>query len=1093
MVYSSKPAKSSWILTTAVLLLLTIAVPAAFSASPGDVVINEIAWMGTNAYTGDEWIELYNTTSSAISLSGWTLNATDGTPSINLSGTIPANGYYILERTDDYCIANIKADLIFTGALSNTGESLELRDNTSTLIDTANSNGGAWPAGTNTPKATMERISPFLSDTDSNWQTATGTANNARDDSGDLIIGTPKAASSPPGPGRALDFDGVDDHVLVSDAASLDLASTGTIEAWIHADSFTANAGIIHKGDASDSSDAAYELKLGASGSETKIVFAVYDASGTVYSITGTTDLVSYKRYHIAGVWDSSASTMTLYINGVQEATGTVAAARNSAGSLRIGARFTGGADPFDGKIDEVRIWNIARTQTQIRDAMCQRLAGNESGLVAYYRFDLESGTRCPDYTGTGNDGTMTNMDPATDRVLSDAAIGDDSAYDYTGSTATDFSATLSHPDGDSITATGDGGTWRDSTNPKSGLQVYRIDGSPNSERDLVQWIRADRRIRYWGVFVTGGTDPTYSLNYTYTGFPGIENEENLRLAYREASDRSWKDAQATLDTTNDKLTVSGLSGTEFILGSLVDPRNAIQYGGPTTTEYVAVTEVSNFNLGTNGTLEAWIYMNSFNDSSRIIFRGDSTIPGTCYELRFGTGANNNRVEFVIIDSSGTSSVEQTSTALTTGTWYHVAGVWDNDGLNGDDRMELYLNGILEDNTGTTRTARNGDTLYFGAQFTGSNCIDGIIDEIRIWNDDRTQSNIQDTMCHKLTGTEPGLIGYWRFDKESSTDTSCPDYTGNGNTGTMTNFSNIGTARVCSKAPIGDASNHDYTGTAPANFSVTLSHPDGDSVTATGDGGSWNSTLNSVLQVYRVDEAPVYPPDIASSPYPQSPNGLTPPSGWSSIDYYRYWGVFVAGGTNPTYQFVYNYAGNPSVPADDSVLGLATRTDFCDRTWADSGATLNTTADTLTTTGQTATEYALGGNQAPLAIELASFTATQEGECITLRWETTSENGTQGFYIWRSTQKTEGYEKVSAFIESKAIDPNVGAIYTYNDCTVDIDISRTYYYRLEEEDDQPSEPNTFYSLMGQEGVLFDPDDINEPESSSGCFIGSMGQ
>src|SRR5258707_13887588 len=64
------------------------------------VVLNEIAWMGTLASANDEWIELVNNTSSAINLTGWTLTAADGTPSIVLSGGIPAGGYFLLERTD---------------------------------------------------------------------------------------------------------------------------------------------------------------------------------------------------------------------------------------------------------------------------------------------------------------------------------------------------------------------------------------------------------------------------------------------------------------------------------------------------------------------------------------------------------------------------------------------------------------------------------------------------------------------------------------------------------------------------------------------------------------------------------------------------------------------------------------------------------------------------------------------------------------------------------------------------------------------------------------------------------------------------------
>ncbi len=168
------------------------------AANPGDVVINEVAWAGTAANAADEWIELYNNTDAAIDLTGWTLAATDGSPSLTLNGPIPAHGYYLLERTDDNTVSDIPADWIgsFGTGLSNTGETLELRDSTNTLIDSANGNGGAWPAGTTTGYKSMERINPAAPDTDANWATNDGITRNGLDANGNPINGTPKARNS---------------------------------------------------------------------------------------------------------------------------------------------------------------------------------------------------------------------------------------------------------------------------------------------------------------------------------------------------------------------------------------------------------------------------------------------------------------------------------------------------------------------------------------------------------------------------------------------------------------------------------------------------------------------------------------------------------------------------------------------------------------------------------------------------------------------------------------------------------------------------------------------------------------------------------
>jgi hypothetical protein len=79
----SKYRRSASALGLIVALLIYIFLPSAgYSQTPRDVVFSEIAWMGTTTSSNDEWIELYNNTDGAIDLTGWTLNAADGTPSI---------------------------------------------------------------------------------------------------------------------------------------------------------------------------------------------------------------------------------------------------------------------------------------------------------------------------------------------------------------------------------------------------------------------------------------------------------------------------------------------------------------------------------------------------------------------------------------------------------------------------------------------------------------------------------------------------------------------------------------------------------------------------------------------------------------------------------------------------------------------------------------------------------------------------------------------------------------------------------------------------------------------------------------------------
>ncbi|MEA3238393.1 MAG: PKD domain-containing protein [Candidatus Bipolaricaulota bacterium] len=201
------------------------------AASPGDVVINEIAWMGTAASTSDEWIELYNTTDQGIDLAGWTLSAADGTLNITLSGAISAHGYFLLERTDDTAVNDIPADWTgsFGTGLLNDGDVLTLIDKLANVIDTANGDDGPWPAGSNissTERYTMERVNPFVSDEDANWATNDpGIARTGRDANSNAINGTPKARNSATNKDPIADA-GVDQWVIVGDTTYLDGAGS---------------------------------------------------------------------------------------------------------------------------------------------------------------------------------------------------------------------------------------------------------------------------------------------------------------------------------------------------------------------------------------------------------------------------------------------------------------------------------------------------------------------------------------------------------------------------------------------------------------------------------------------------------------------------------------------------------------------------------------------------------------------------------------------------------------------------------------------------------------------------------------------------
>ncbi len=151
---------------------------------------------------------MHNTTSSPIDITNWKLYGDDntlnniGSPNIPLSGTIPAGGYFLLEQnqqaTDVTVTANTAIQVNSTINLLNTGERLYLKDNSGNTIDTANLDGGAWPAGTASVTTTsppayasMERVGT----TGNQWVTYQGTVPVAHNRNGGDIKGTPGFAN----------------------------------------------------------------------------------------------------------------------------------------------------------------------------------------------------------------------------------------------------------------------------------------------------------------------------------------------------------------------------------------------------------------------------------------------------------------------------------------------------------------------------------------------------------------------------------------------------------------------------------------------------------------------------------------------------------------------------------------------------------------------------------------------------------------------------------------------------------------------------------------------------------------------------------
>lgn len=199
--------------------------------------------------------------------------------------------------------------------------------------------------------------------------------------------------------GNALQFDGVNDYVDMGNASTFDVGTAVTYEAWIKPDS--SQSGFIFR-------------KVVAFAEDKQLMFSGNNVYFYLYEVFGGTHLTSspsipiHQYTHVAATYDASSGTASLYINGVFDTSKSVGSGvSNSTGSLYYGFDPVGGGPPLKGIIDEVRIWNIARTESEIQSTMNQALNGNEAGLIGYWKFDEGTGTITYDATSNHNNGAI--------------------------------------------------------------------------------------------------------------------------------------------------------------------------------------------------------------------------------------------------------------------------------------------------------------------------------------------------------------------------------------------------------------------------------------------------------------------------------------------------------------------------------------------------------------------------------------------------------------------------------------------------------------------------------------------------------------
>jgi autotransporter-associated beta strand protein len=225
--------------------------------------------------------------------------------------------------------------------------------------------------------------------------------------------------------GYGLDFDGRDDQVEIPANTFSSVVNNFTIELWANP--------------AANRTQTA-ETNTGMSGVSVPLRqlqrFAVFpDRGNLAYGVShvgaglsigrngisayeqGTNHLPSRLVYsntlsgwtHVALVYASRQPR--LYVNGVLARSGSASIFSSVHPSASLGGSVQGDYGNFQGQLDEVRIWNVALSQSQIQSNMTRRLTGIEPNLVTYFRCDEGSSSALTDSAAASPNptGTLTN------------------------------------------------------------------------------------------------------------------------------------------------------------------------------------------------------------------------------------------------------------------------------------------------------------------------------------------------------------------------------------------------------------------------------------------------------------------------------------------------------------------------------------------------------------------------------------------------------------------------------------------------------------------------------------------------------------
>jgi len=285
-----------------------------------------------------------------------------------------------------------------------------------------------------------------------------------------------------------------------------------------------------------------------------------------------------------------------------------------------------------------------------------------------------------------------------------------------------------------------------------SEIRIY-VNGTYENQEDLTgnvyvtdYPVNIGRRSVYNDRYFSGVIDEVYLYNRTlsaeelqnyYNQTKSQSSENDARIAHWEFNENTGSIAFDSSGNNNNG-SISDASWTTGVSGSALFFDNQ---GGQ--DEYVSVSDDNNLDLTTEGSVEAWVKINSYQDYAGIVHKGNQNdFSDEAYTLQFW--GSDGTIVFGGNDESGDSLTIESSEELNLDQWYHIVGTWD------DSSIKVYINGELDVEESFTIGAikDTGGSLQIGAQLTenypgyGYFGFDGIIDQVALYDTALTEAEI---------------------------------------------------------------------------------------------------------------------------------------------------------------------------------------------------------------------------------------------------------------------------------------------------------------------------------------------------------------